>query len=1590
MKEPISIVPKHIDTDSNPVVINNGAAHDIFNARISRNKREASGIIHPVLGNELLPISNISGNTGETQCIGAFNNLKDDSVIYFVWDHLNRHKILEYRNGQINTLIQGDVLNFDTESPIISIDFYDKYLLWTDNLNPPRSIDTEKANRAGKAVAATVYFGQPDPDNGVVIFANGQEYYFEAFDTNGNPLFSIQTVLTADGTYEDDVLVGANLYADAFNANVDISQYFTAAACACGGVEITEKLPSGTDINQITTMQVSEGGIGIPAPTLLVYDNIYPDDITEFHLSIPKWTPKCNPTAVYKYDSNYENNFVNDKVFQFAVRYVYKENVKSCLSPISPIAVPNLNCHGSGGNYIEIDFSSDMLSDPLFLNEIDRVELFVRVHNEGQWGMATSLGLCELGLTRQFYDFYNDNILIGVSQAEIIKPFEYVPFVCKTLAIASEADTEGTRLFIGNGVEGYDKVCGDFSVVKDFFIPDGCPYTSDVEGYLRVETIFYDSYKAVVWWDGANIVFGGLGATVVNNLADDYKQVLPAKGFTVYLAGTNYYAITKQRFEFGGNYGLIQSDKLVYYDAEYGILDGSDAGKRGAIRTALNAVSKVRQDYVIKNVKHGQYALRVASHWCTLDGLYKGTPYRIDETLLYQKTSTYVVSTYTDTIDLSGGRTIANSFKEIMVLINYDSSGTGIYVVNEELIIADLTDGDAIFASVCCDGYLFNPEHNGVLPRTVSESYSLSYLQISGGITSGSGTVGASTDHNGFFIYAVPNTTGGSRTFNIGTVFAAITAGDNIYKATLDELTANLEVTDKYIPPLMASRCENYIALATGNITEKTLDLFVGNGMGWAFKNVLITLNCCNQYAITNESGQASLTTNIKDTFGNVTVDNDFTYYALGDGCCLNFEEWDDNGVITPNWLPHDITGMTNPITFYALPVAINPFSTWKYGGAWSFRVIYYDNQSRPVGITALKVVTVLDPMQSMNSVPVLLYSIPYLPPEEATTYQLVRTLNAFSYLQVVIGETKYYLNYRTGSINSPTNFQAGNAQEIHINLQSIGLFNNSSTQTSVNYEYKEGDSVTLLLYESGGVTVNPTYVNIPIRRQIGDYIVINNDYDLPFLENGMLIQINMPIFTDTENELYYEFGECHQILEDSGVKYHGKGFDSPYADYVFNAQDQDPNDPVNTPATGLLIYGDTWRYSRTMQTYEPDPTGKKGESGEVPTIFWTYRVESPSMSDYFLSDDTHIGRPYLYEPLAERKRFTRMVRFSNVYKPETQTTGLFNYEPLSYKNLPIHIGDVTKIVWTGDVILILGTIYPISLYIGRNTITDTADTNIISLSNSVIPQYRTFQEQLGRTSGCKHPLSVISTGDKVFWYDSANGSIIQYGGNQLFTISDKWVRSYFRQWKTLAEFDIIVGFDKPFQEILFTARGEENDTISYGLFDEVFLTRYSFMPEMYGTTNERMITFLNGQVWEHEKGRDYMLFYDQQSYFSIDITFNQPYPVMKAWASIEVYGRFDNETLGTFFAERLSGYTFDIQLQDSSLEEGDFEKQMDAYWSNILRDINSIPTTSNQITSGQKMVSNYLRLKIRSNNTSYFEMWLINAYFDRIIKTIK
>ena len=117
-------------------------------------------------------IENLKGNvqvsftlpSGDNKTIGTVEDPVDSSLFYFVWNSEGNHSILEY-NSKVNSvtkILQNKGLRFIknqliTSANIVrtsksdpdnnSLDMKQRLLYWTDDVNPPRKINVEKAQK---------------------------------------------------------------------------------------------------------------------------------------------------------------------------------------------------------------------------------------------------------------------------------------------------------------------------------------------------------------------------------------------------------------------------------------------------------------------------------------------------------------------------------------------------------------------------------------------------------------------------------------------------------------------------------------------------------------------------------------------------------------------------------------------------------------------------------------------------------------------------------------------------------------------------------------------------------------------------------------------------------------------------------------------------------------------------------------------------------------------------------------------------------------------------------------------------------------------------------------------------------------------------------------------------------------------------------------------------------------------------------------------------------------------------------------------------------------------------------------------------
>lgn len=135
-----------LNSDDEDRVIPNGDYRYALNIRNSKSDSDSQGSIENVKGNTL---TQVYLGTGTFKTIGAYDDVLNNKVYYFVWNDNLTHSIFEYA-ADTNTIVlvlSGAALNFQKDKLIIeqNIAVIDGLLYWTDGYNPPRKINIQRA-----------------------------------------------------------------------------------------------------------------------------------------------------------------------------------------------------------------------------------------------------------------------------------------------------------------------------------------------------------------------------------------------------------------------------------------------------------------------------------------------------------------------------------------------------------------------------------------------------------------------------------------------------------------------------------------------------------------------------------------------------------------------------------------------------------------------------------------------------------------------------------------------------------------------------------------------------------------------------------------------------------------------------------------------------------------------------------------------------------------------------------------------------------------------------------------------------------------------------------------------------------------------------------------------------------------------------------------------------------------------------------------------------------------------------------------------------------------------------------------------------
>ena len=1308
--------------------------------------------------------------------------------------------------------------------------------------------------------------------------------------------------------------------------------------------------------------------------------------ISEEVIDAVKYPPLCAPTANFQNDKNQKNNYLLDSIWQFKARYIYDDKEKSAFSPISSQVLPVKTCSSDDqGNTIRIVI-------PKGGELVTRVEIAGRIGNVNDFEQVIELKVGEYekdGNGNYVYIFRNDKALKGISVPESIKLYDNVP------QIAGAQEFIANRLMYADITEGYDNVDVDYELGVSYDVKEKKAPTNTIQGDLRIINA-KGEFQPIHISSGTIPIYGGFQkARFVNNMfigtstvENELNQSIPLRGFVIYLAGTTHHCISVQE---QGNNKELQSTDFNTYDSKSDDNKKEIEGEIDGTGSAPWTKSRLKSTFKIEDVPDGEYILRVASNFTTADDL-------LDESLAYQKTSTCVLR-----VDSSYNyEKQPTEQKEIKVKVQGGQILDGLFIT-----IKDLTDFDSPSGATNYQSYLVNPLSTTYTPTSIQEA--LNQPRVDHVEINISSFASIFTDHNGFSFGSIPGIT---------TINVAGYSDKDYTKYNLFDTSANPSSYTDY-----NNRRSVFVTRSNPDIynyskTSAVVKLLDTNGQPVeGFK--LVVQN--GQTSSSDENGDARLTF-YGDTV-NTGAARNLTVFAYGSGACelttspLSLNKYiligkDYNNAITAVDNPVLLNNFT--ITFLSSPGS----SGLKPGGVYRYGLVYHDKANRS-GLTNVITnpelsVPFYTELESPNIKSASgTWEIKNLPPEWATHYQWVRTKNT---------AIDSYLQWYTDDVT----YTEGNTLiEIDItNLTSEYVTANPSSNLS--YSYKKGDRLRFI--KNSLQEYFKEYIDLKVVKFETGVITVENLVIAPDVSEGLMFEVYHPRL-DVDKDLYYEIGECYEILE---VEV-GRDGDTVRV-HQGQDKDQSPIQPFINPATGTFKTGDTYFRNRSI------PVLSLGG-------LYSSLVDSESFSDFWLSDVSDIGRINKVDLDAKKVTRPTTIYYSERFIPETNINGLNSFYDDSFETYDRNFGAIKKLFSYNNRLDCLQELRVSKILVEENIIYDQFDQGTVAASAKVLSKEIYYQGEYGTSN----PESFVSNEGRRYFFDIRNGKVLRLSNDGLTPISDNKMHSYFESksnfysafniipevWGTYDEnFDEyvinfgVVSREKGFTpdelalvssqaetvtetidglEYTFSIEYEENEqgvdtdfeivedvangvyvinsnagditlgrqkilsipseTLGFSEKTKHWTSFYTYLPECMGRVGIDFLTFRNGQAYLHNTNHERNTFYGIGSSSEVWAVFNQDPGNNKVYQSL-------SEESDTVWEVReiltQKGQKSNLIKDDFAVDYGDghtLYKKENIHYAAILKDENT-PNVDTPLIEGDSMRDVSILFKLTNGST--------------------
>lgn len=422
-----------LNTDADLREVKEGDFVEALNMR--NGKGIEFGAAENVLGN--VNVANINLPAGVNKCVGSYEDRDNNSIIFFVWNDGNDHRIFRYSPpNTITEIARGSVLGFDKDRPIHSIKLIDNtYLYWTD------------ARKNGQALVGQ----SPKKINIKTSVIDGRKTRYELLfpSLNASSISIIQNDFDGTNTTALGSIAPTTIAATITQLN------------AIAGITVVDSTPNKIIIESALSKRLSLN-LGTNFIGFAPIDS-YTFPLQAQHISWAKTMPINTATVNAISGTTYSWN----NTPQLCYRYIYRDGEYSAWSPFSYIPNPT-----DGNVFKDFDITytikDSKLIDPTWLCMIKGVQVAVKIENFGILQQVDTLELSKLRLTNlavsEPFKVGQSNYLpvesddnTSTADAQTLKLYDRIPILSETMDMVAD-ENGATRAFLGGNLHGYDNL----------------------------------------------------------------------------------------------------------------------------------------------------------------------------------------------------------------------------------------------------------------------------------------------------------------------------------------------------------------------------------------------------------------------------------------------------------------------------------------------------------------------------------------------------------------------------------------------------------------------------------------------------------------------------------------------------------------------------------------------------------------------------------------------------------------------------------------------------------------------------------------------------------------------------------------------------------------------------------------------------------------------------------------------------------------------------------------------------------------------------------------------------------------------------